>query len=139
MARLRVKQLKTFQERLAEEAMRFKAAADLLPPGTERDLLLRRVRQAETAAHIDDWLNAGTATACGVENPTGQVRRRADAGYLASLEQRWWDAANAASIRDRATEDNKRELFDRLHRHFNQLADEVERALNGLISVTRFV
>ena len=56
--RLRVKQLKTCQERLGEEAMRFKAAADLLPPGTERDLLLRRVRQAETAAHIDDWLSS---------------------------------------------------------------------------------
>ena len=51
--------------------------------------------------------------------------------YLASLEQLRRDAANAASIRDRAAEDNKRELFDRLHRYFNQLADEVERALNG--------
>jgi len=51
--------------------------------------------------------------------------------YLASLEQLRRDAANAASIRDRADEDNKRELFDRLHRYFNQLADEVERALNG--------
>jgi hypothetical protein len=32
-------------------------------------------------------------------------------------------------IRDRATDANKREMFDRLQRHFNQLADEVERAM----------
>jgi len=56
--RLRIKHVKTFQERLAEEAMRFKTAADLLPPGSERELLLRRVRQAETAAHLDDWLSS---------------------------------------------------------------------------------
>jgi len=49
---------KTFQQRLAEEALRFKEAADQLPPGTAKELLLRRVRQAETAAHIDDWLNS---------------------------------------------------------------------------------
>jgi len=51
--------------------------------------------------------------------------------YLASLERLRRDAANAASIRDLATDEGKRELFDRLHRHFNQLADQVERALHG--------
>ena len=51
--------------------------------------------------------------------------------YLASLEQLRRDAANAASIRDLATDESKRELFDRLHRHFNQLADEVERAMSA--------
>ena len=55
--RLRIEHVKTFQERLSEEALRFKAAADLLPRGTERELL-RRIRQGETAAHIDDWLNS---------------------------------------------------------------------------------
>lgn len=49
---------KTFQQRLAEEAVRFREAADQLPPGTAKELLLRRVRQAETAANIDDWLNS---------------------------------------------------------------------------------
>jgi hypothetical protein len=29
-----------------------------LPPGTERDALLRKARQADTAAsHFDDWIN----------------------------------------------------------------------------------
>jgi hypothetical protein len=47
----------SFQERLAEEAQRFKEAADKLPQGTARDLM-RRVRQAETAAHINEWLTS---------------------------------------------------------------------------------
>ena len=56
--RRRIKHEKTFQERLAEEAIRFKEAAKDLPPGTARELLLRRARQAETAAHIDEWLTS---------------------------------------------------------------------------------
>lgn len=56
--RLRVKHTKTFEERLAEEAQRFKAAADELPPGMARELLLRRARQAETASHMSEWLRS---------------------------------------------------------------------------------
>jgi hypothetical protein len=54
----RIKNEKTFEERLAEEARRFKEAADKLPHGTARDLLLRRARQAETASHINEWLRS---------------------------------------------------------------------------------
>jgi hypothetical protein len=32
--------------------------AKLLPPGDIRDVLLRQARQADTAAHIDDWLRS---------------------------------------------------------------------------------
>lgn len=57
--RRRFKQIKTFQERLAEEAEQFKAAAAQQPLGSHaRELLLRRARQAETAAHIDAWLKS---------------------------------------------------------------------------------
>jgi hypothetical protein len=49
----------TFEERLAEEAKRFKEAAEKQPPGsTARDLLLRRARQAETASNISGWLSS---------------------------------------------------------------------------------
>lgn len=48
------KRAKTFEEYLAEEALRFKEAADALPQGTARELLLRRARRAETASHISD-------------------------------------------------------------------------------------
>ena len=56
--RRRIKHQKTFQERLAEEAARFKQAANDMPPSTARELLLKRARQAETAAHIDEWLSS---------------------------------------------------------------------------------
>lgn len=54
--RNRTKHTKTFEERLAEEAARFKEAAAQLPPGPQRELYLRRARQAETASHINNWL-----------------------------------------------------------------------------------
>lgn len=49
--------------------------------------------------------------------------------YLASLEKLRRDAAEAALIRDLATDKSKRVMFDRLHQHFNLLADEVEKAM----------
>ena len=56
--RRRFKQTETFEQRLAQEAVRFRTAADELPPGTARELLLRRARQAETASHMSDWLRS---------------------------------------------------------------------------------
>ena len=57
--RRRIKHNATFEERLAEEAIKFKEAAKKQPPGsTARELLLRRARQAETASHINNWLRS---------------------------------------------------------------------------------
>lgn len=50
--------LQTFEELLADEAIRYKEAAEALPEGTARDLLLRRVRQAETACHMSGWVRS---------------------------------------------------------------------------------
>jgi hypothetical protein len=50
--------------------------------------------------------------------------------FQASLEKLRADAAEAALIRDLATNVRKREMFDRLHRHLNRLAAEVEQAMN---------
>jgi hypothetical protein len=47
--------------------------------------------------------------------------------YQASIETLRKDAAEAALIRDLATNVTKREMFDRLHQHLALLADEVER------------
>jgi len=47
----------------------------------------------------------------------------------ASLEKLRTDAAEAALIRDLATNLQKRELFTRLAAHLAALADEVERAI----------
>ena len=57
--RRRFKHTQTFEERLAEEAERFRKAAEELPQGsTARELLLRRSRQAEAASHMSDWLRS---------------------------------------------------------------------------------
>jgi hypothetical protein len=47
----------------------------------------------------------------------------------ASLEKLLTDAADAALIRDLATDSHKRELFTKLAEHFATLAAEVERAI----------
>ena len=51
--------------------------------------------------------------------------------YQAHLEKLRKDAAECALIRDLATDHAKREMFDRPSRHLDQLADEVERAVNA--------
>jgi hypothetical protein len=50
--------------------------------------------------------------------------------YQAHLEKLRKDAAECALVRDLATDKAKREMFDRLARHLDELADEVERVMN---------
>ena len=57
--------------------------------------------------------------------------------YRASLEKLRSNAAEAALIRDLATDMTKREIFDRLARHLGQLADDVERSMNGSMNAPK--
>ena len=63
--RTRVKQEKTFKERLAEEAARCTELAGQTPPGVRREMYLRRAQQVATASNINDWLSSP-----GLEPPT---------------------------------------------------------------------
>jgi hypothetical protein len=54
----RIKHKASFEERLAEHARRLREQAKMLPPGKERDGLMRRSRQAEITAHISEWLTS---------------------------------------------------------------------------------
>ena len=56
--RRRIKHVASFEDRLAYEAHRCKEKAEALPHGQQRDMLLRKARQAETAAHISEWLSS---------------------------------------------------------------------------------
>jgi hypothetical protein len=58
MQRRRFKHILSFPERLGQEAERLRAEAEKLPQGTERDELLRKARQAETASHVNEWLSS---------------------------------------------------------------------------------
>jgi len=56
--RRRIKHTLTFEERLLDEARRCREQARQLPAGVARDGLLRRARQAETAAAVNRWLTS---------------------------------------------------------------------------------
>ncbi|HWI69871.1 MAG TPA: hypothetical protein VNS88_16100 [Nitrospiraceae bacterium] len=58
MQRRSFKNTLTFPDRLVKEAERFREEAETKPSGQERDNLLRKARQAETAAHMDEWLSS---------------------------------------------------------------------------------
>jgi hypothetical protein len=51
--------------------------------------------------------------------------------YRASFEKFRKDAAEAALIRDLATNKTKPEMYSKLHEHSNQLADEVEQTIKA--------
>jgi hypothetical protein len=56
--RRRAKQTTSLKDRLAVFAEDARGKASQLGPGAERDDLLKRARQADTAAHLDDWANS---------------------------------------------------------------------------------
>jgi hypothetical protein len=56
--RRRFKQTKSFQDRLSEFAAEARQKADEMPDSAARDELLRKARQADTAAHLDGWANS---------------------------------------------------------------------------------
>jgi hypothetical protein len=58
MKRRRFKQTIPLKGRLTAWAKDVMAQAQTLPPGPERDELIKKARQADTAAHIDDWANS---------------------------------------------------------------------------------
>ena len=58
MQRRPFKQLLTFPDRLEQEAEALKEQASSLPAGIERDMILRKARQMETASHINEWLSS---------------------------------------------------------------------------------
>jgi hypothetical protein len=45
-------------DNLNAERARIIAELENTPPGPQRDLLERRLRQLETASHIDEWLTS---------------------------------------------------------------------------------
>ncbi|WP_024343207.1 MULTISPECIES: hypothetical protein [Bradyrhizobium] len=74
--RRRIKQSIPFSQRLADEAAKFRKAAEELPPGTTRELLMKRVRQAEAALQINDWLaTPGSAPPSALEQLNARTTR----------------------------------------------------------------
>jgi hypothetical protein len=58
MLRRRVKHQFSLQDRIIAWAKGVRERAVKLPPGPDRDMLLKKVRQAEMALHLEDWANS---------------------------------------------------------------------------------
>jgi hypothetical protein len=58
MERRRIKHKTSLEERLANQAKRLRKQAKTMPPGAERDDLIRRTSQNETAANLNAWLTS---------------------------------------------------------------------------------
>ena len=54
--RRRFTQTEPLEKRLADEITRLRKEARATPPGIERERLIRKARQAETASHMQEWL-----------------------------------------------------------------------------------
>jgi len=58
MQRRRFKHVLSFPDRLANESECLREEAEKLPHGREREILLRKARQADIALHVDEWLSS---------------------------------------------------------------------------------
>ncbi|MHC2252820.1 hypothetical protein [Bradyrhizobium embrapense] len=63
--RRRFRQAETLQERLRKFAAQSREQAKQMPAGAEREQLVKKARQAETAAHLDEWMSSP-----GLQSPT---------------------------------------------------------------------
>ena len=75
--RRQINREKSFQDRLAEEAQRFREAAEKLPYGTAKELLLRRARQARDRFQDQQLANFAGASTSARSGTTGQSAKLA--------------------------------------------------------------
>ena len=55
---------RSVEQHLADESIRLRNEASAMPPGVERDRLIRMARRAETAARVNAWV-----TSPGLQSP----------------------------------------------------------------------
>jgi len=58
IGRRRFKQTSSLSARLVQNVEQLEAQLATSAPGPERDRIVARIRQNETAAHIDEWLES---------------------------------------------------------------------------------
>jgi hypothetical protein len=56
--RRRLQQTLPLKDRLISFATEAREKAKSMPPGAEKEDLLRRARQADTTSRLDDWINS---------------------------------------------------------------------------------
>ncbi|KJC51716.1 hypothetical protein UP09_02165 [Bradyrhizobium sp. LTSP885] len=55
---------RSVEQHLADESIRLREEASAMPPGVERDRLIRMARRAETASRVNAWV-----TSPGLQSP----------------------------------------------------------------------
>jgi hypothetical protein len=56
--RIRFKQTLSLRARIELWAEKLRSQAANMPPGREKEILLKKVRAASAAAHVDGWVNS---------------------------------------------------------------------------------
>jgi hypothetical protein len=84
-----------------------------------------------TVSQPAPWLSSVMRSPVALPPLLQQAWRKTVQDYRASIEKLRKEAAEAALIRDLATDQAKRDMYDRLHRRLNGLADEVEQAIKS--------
>jgi hypothetical protein len=56
--RRRFKHTTSLQDRIAEWAASIRKEAASMPPGPDRDALIKKLQQAERAMHLEAWANS---------------------------------------------------------------------------------
>ena len=64
LERRHFKQTTPLKDRLTAFAEEARQKATELPPGPERDEMLKKARQADTACHLDAWANSPPPPTC---------------------------------------------------------------------------
>jgi hypothetical protein len=49
---------RTFEDQITSEKAKLSEQAEELPHGPEKDRLLRKIRQLNTASHLSEWLSS---------------------------------------------------------------------------------
>lgn len=75
--RNRTRPAATFEERLVEQAQKFREMAEKLPDGSKaREVLLRRARQMETTSEINSWLKSPDLQPSKIPELLGDLKKR---------------------------------------------------------------
>jgi hypothetical protein len=56
--RRRFKQVISLKDRLIQQAQNLRTQAQQMAPGVQRDELMKKAREAEMTAHVDDWISS---------------------------------------------------------------------------------
>ena len=97
------KQTQSLKQRLLDRVAIWRDEAKLMRPGLEREALLQKARQAETAVNIDEWLRSPGPTASEIRLPLCST-----IGSLSSAMTAMFWTATSFGVRPRKKQRNAR-------------------------------